>query len=111
MRRLEVRLSEDAARDVDRIFRTILELSSSQLTAERYIARLLSSCRKIGDAPEGGRPQPDLRRGLRTWPFEKRVVIAYRIEEDRVLITNLFYGGRDIDAFYAGGRAVPEASP
>ncbi|MDB5525973.1 MAG: hypothetical protein JWM58_3736 [Rhizobium sp.] len=38
-------------------------------------------------------------------PFEHSAVIAYKVEHDRVRITNIFYGGRDYDAFYLGTSA------
>lgn len=41
----------------------------------------------------------DLQAGLRTVPFEKSAVIAYRIGET-VDITNIFYGGRNYEALY-----------
>jgi len=47
-----------------------------------------------------GRPRDDLLPGLRTVPFERKAVIACRLIEDRVEITNLFYGGRDYEALY-----------
>ena len=33
-------------------------------------------------------------------PFERSAVIVYRVEPDHVLITNVFYGGRDYEALY-----------
>ena len=40
--------------------------------------------------------------GLRTVPFERSAVIAYRVENDTVEITNIFYGGQDYEALYKG---------
>jgi toxin ParE1/3/4 len=37
--------------------------------------------------------------GLRTIPFERSAVIAYLIEDNKIRITNVFYGGRDFEAF------------
>ena len=50
--------------------------------------------------PRGGRPRDDLEPGLRTVPFERSAVIAYRVESDSVLILNVFYGRRDYEALY-----------
>jgi toxin ParE1/3/4 len=33
-------------------------------------------------------------------PFERSAVIAYSVEDDRVRVTNVFYGGRDFVAIY-----------
>ncbi len=38
-------------------------------------------------------------------PFERRAVIAYRVIDDIVEVTNVFYGGRDYEALYRGRRA------
>jgi toxin ParE1/3/4 len=72
--------------------------SGSALVALRYVDRIQARCEKIGDAPRGGRPRDDLMPGLRTVPFEQSAVIAYVIEDNKVRITNVFYGGRDFEA-------------
>jgi toxin ParE1/3/4 len=33
-------------------------------------------------------------------PFERSAVITYRVEPDRVLVTNVFDGGGDIEALF-----------
>jgi toxin ParE1/3/4 len=38
--------------------------------------------------------------GLRTVPFEHSAVITYRVEPNRVLVTNVVYGGQDFEAFF-----------
>ncbi len=40
----------------------------------------------------------DLDEGLRITGFERRAVIAWKVEGDTVRITNIFYGGRDYEA-------------
>ena len=52
--------------------------------------------------PLGGIGRKDLVPGLRTVPFEKSSVIAYKVEEDAVRIGNVFLGGRDFEALYHG---------
>ncbi|MGX7706196.1 type II toxin-antitoxin system RelE/ParE family toxin [Methylobacterium sp. Gmos1] len=69
-------------------------------TARGFVRRIRDRCKRIGDAPHGGRPRDDLEPGLRTVPIERSAVIAYRVEPDRVLVTNGFYGGRDIEALF-----------
>ena len=73
---------------------------SARATARRRDSSSASCrARRIGDAPLGGRPRDDLAAGLRTIPFERTAVIAYRVLE-RVEITNVFYGRRDYEALY-----------
>jgi toxin ParE1/3/4 len=99
MRRLKVQFRPEAVADLDEIFNAVLRISKNPITAERLIGRILARCGRIGNAPHGGRPRDDLEPGLRTVPFERRAVIAYRVTSV-VEITNVFYGGRDYEALY-----------
>ncbi|MGN6268465.1 MAG: type II toxin-antitoxin system RelE/ParE family toxin [Sphingomonas sp.] len=102
MRRIEVEYRPEAIADLEDIFRFVLRLSLETDTARAFIQRIRDRCSRIGDVPLGGTPRNDLYPGLRTVPFERRAVIAYRVIDDRVEITNIFYGGRDFDALYRG---------
>jgi toxin ParE1/3/4 len=98
MRRLEVVYAVDAAEDLEALFQYLRGNGASLRTTEGYIARIRNRCARIGDAPSSGRLRDDLRLGLRTIAFERRVVIAYTIEADHVVVLRVFYGGRDVDA-------------
>lgn len=100
--RLEVVFRSDAADDLDAIYRWIYESSLEPVTAERYVERIVGFCETIGGMARGGRPHDDLLPGLRTFPFERRAVIAYLIVGETVEITNVFHGGRDYEALYRG---------
>jgi toxin ParE1/3/4 len=104
VRRLPVRFRREARADLADIFDVVLRASRDDITAERFTRRIIARCRRIGDAPFGGRLRDDLIPNLRTVPFEGSAVIAYRVEPDCVRITNIFYGGRDIEAFYLAGE-------
>jgi len=99
MRRVEVTYRPEAIADLQDIFRNIAETSQSPTIAAGVVGRITARCRRIGDVPFGGRPRDDLYPGLRTVPFERKAVIAYRVG-DVVEITNIFYGGRDFEALY-----------
>ena len=73
----------------------------SRNVALAFVRRIRARCHKIGDAPKGGRPRDDLQPGLRTVPFERSTVIAYRVG-NTVEIVNVFYGGRDYETLYRG---------
>jgi toxin ParE1/3/4 len=100
MKRYSVSYREEAADDLAEIYRWVYAASLSPVTAERFLQRILALCEKIGSMPHGGQPRDDLLPGLRTFPFEKRAVIAYRLNGETVEITNVFYGGRDYAALY-----------
>jgi toxin ParE1/3/4 len=102
MRRVDVVYRPEAISDLQEIFRFVAEASQSQSVATRFVNRIMARCRKIGDVPKGGRPRDDLAPGLRTVPFERTAVIAYRVDHV-VEITNIFYGGRNYEAVYRLG--------
>ncbi len=87
--------------DLANIFDRVLAVSQNVATAERFVRRIRNRCARIGRLPFGGRARDDLAPGLRLTNFERSVVIAYRVEPDRVDITNLFGRGRDYEGFYA----------
>ena len=99
MRRLEVVYRPAALADLQDIYRIVFRFSESHRTAAGFVERIMARARRIGDAPLGGRSRDDLAAGLRTIPFERTAVIAYRVLE-RVEITNVFYGRRDYEALY-----------
>ena len=101
----------EAEADLADIFHVVLHASQDQNVAEGFIRRIIARCRRIGDAPHGGRPRGDLEPGLRTVPFERSAIIAYRVDTDRVTITNVFYGGRDFEALFQAARADDELTP
>jgi plasmid stabilization system protein ParE len=79
--------------------------------AGRLLDRLIGRWARIGDAPRGGRPRRDLERRLRTAPFERSAVIAYRVHAGRVTITDVFCGGRDFEALYRTPSPDDEPAP
>jgi toxin ParE1/3/4 len=104
MRRVKVTYRPEALADLKDIHGFVVAASQSLTTANAFVGRIMARCRKIGDAPNGGRPRNDLAEGLRMVPFERSAVIAY-VNADTVEITNIFYGGRDYDALFGGLEA------
>lgn len=109
MKRLKVEIGAEADYDLTQVYLGVYDASRNLQVADCFLARLLARRERIGDAPRGGRPRDDLEPGLRTVPFERMAVIAYQIVSDRVLITNVFYGGRDFEALYRGYDAADDA--
>lgn len=100
MRRLRVEFQPEAVADLADIFQVVWQASRNLSTARGFVRRIRDRYHRIGNALRGGRMRDDLEPGLRTVPFERSAVIAYRIEPDRVLITNVFYGGQDFEALF-----------
>lgn len=66
--------------------------------AARYIEAIVTFCEDLATFPRRGSLREDIRPGLRTISYRKRVVVAFAILEDTVAILGIFYGGRDHEA-------------
>ncbi|MCV9910443.1 type II toxin-antitoxin system RelE/ParE family toxin [Brucella sp. HL-2] len=60
-----------------------------------YIDRLESYKRGFDYASERGTLRNDIREGLRTVGFERRVTIAINVTAQEVIVLGLFYGGQN----------------
>jgi toxin ParE1/3/4 len=63
--------------------------------ALRYIERLETYCKGFEFAGERGQRRDDVRPGLRTIGFERRVAIAFTVSDDEVTVLRLYYGGQN----------------
>ena len=98
MQQLDVYLDKSAEDDLFSIWRFIAENNASDVTADKFIARIKARCEKIGNVPYIGTARDDILPGLRMVPFERSTVILYMVEPDRIRIINIFYGGRVYEA-------------
>ncbi len=64
-------------------------------TALGYIDRLEHYIRGFDYASERGTSRNDIREGLRTVGFERRVTIAFNVTAQEVIVLGLFYGGQN----------------
>lgn len=94
MKRRVVEISDDAASDLNALYGWIAD-NASPTIALSYIERLEDYCRGFDIASERGHKRDDIRTGLRIVGFERRVTIAFAVEETRVIILRIFYGGQD----------------
>ncbi|HEY9347896.1 MAG TPA: type II toxin-antitoxin system RelE/ParE family toxin [Inquilinus sp.] len=70
--------------------------------ARTFVGAIERRCRDLCQQPHLGRAREDLGIGLRIVPFRRRIVIAYRIEDNDLAILRVFYGGRDYEALLGG---------
>lgn len=89
-------LSPAAQADLISLYDYIAEQASSAV-AERYVERIYEHCASFDIAAERGTKREDLRPGLRTVGFRRRVTIAFHVEPETVTIDRVLYGGRDLD--------------
>jgi toxin ParE1/3/4 len=92
----EVTFSNDAEADLIALHDFIFD-NSGMVRADRYIGRIYDVCHSLAMFPERGQPRGDLSAGLRTIPFERRALIAYKVDGARVVIARIFYAGRDYE--------------
>jgi len=83
--------------------RDYIAVAADPVTAERYVDAIIDHCLDLEMFPHRGARRDDLRPGLRTVNFRKRVTIAFAVDDvaNRVTILGVFYGGLDIDTAFA----------
>lgn len=62
-----------------------------------FVQHIRHRCAILADFPELGRERTDLHPGLRILSFDRRVVVAYVLHDERVEIARVLYRGRDVD--------------
>lgn len=72
--------------------------AGSAEVAARYTDAIVAYCEELAAFPHRGRARDDIRPGLRTIGFRRRVVIAFAVLDQSVAIIGVFYGGRDYAA-------------
>ena len=65
-------------------------------TAFEYTSKIEAHATKLANFPERGIPRDDLAPGVRTTPYRRRTVIAYRALNEEVEILAIAHAGRDL---------------
>lgn len=81
------------------IYRHIAREASPD-AAERFTGDIVDYCAAFETFPERGARRDDLRPGLRTVGFRRRVTIAFTVQNEIVTILGVFYGGQDFEAAF-----------
>lgn len=97
----ELVYSDAALADLDAIYDYIA--ADSPERAHRFVSGILDRCETLGTHPELGPRRERIRPGLRILPLPSRIVVAYRIEGDDVVIMRVFYGGQDFETLLGEG--------
>jgi toxin ParE1/3/4 len=82
-----------AASDLDAIDDYIARDSPDRAIA--WVRSIRKRCEELAEMPERGPQREDIGPGIRALVFERRAVIAYRIEAQTVRIVRIFYKGQD----------------
>ncbi len=95
---MQVKFTPAAERQIDALHRLITVQAGYESRADGYITRIVDFCIGLETFPLRGTARDDLLEGLRIVGFEKRVVIAFMVTDDTVLIEGVYYGGQDFEA-------------
>jgi len=94
LKRRSVVLAPEAKDDLLGLYDWIAE-AADPATAIAYVERIQAFCLAFDLASERGHRRDDIRPGLRIVGFERRLSVAFTVDEDTVTILRLFYGGQD----------------
>jgi toxin ParE1/3/4 len=99
----EVIFAPEAFADLRKLYDDIA-LDAGTGRAQSYTDRIIAHCLGLVTFPERGTRRDDLRPGLRTTTFRRRVTIAFHITATTVTIDRVLYGGRDLAAIFDEGE-------
>jgi toxin ParE1/3/4 len=95
--------SPEAQTDLVELYDHIAD-QAGRSRARAYLERIERFCAEFSDFPLRGTRRDELRSGLRTVGFERRITIAFHVGADLVTIDRILYGGRDLDRMFDGDR-------
>ena len=92
-----IRLQPEAETDLQLLYQGLLERSGSQPTARGYINRITDYLQTFEMYPKRGSLRNEIKHGLRVVGFERRVSIAFLVDDDanEVVVFRILYGGQD----------------
>lgn len=97
MNRFRVTFRPEALAQLDELYDYIAEASSAASAAD-FTHSIVAYCDELADFPLRGRSRDDLRPGLRILGYRRRVVIAFAVLGESVVIIGILYGGRDFES-------------
>jgi toxin ParE1/3/4 len=100
----QVLFSASAQADLDQLFEWIAD-RAGLATALAYTERIRRYCSGFEQFPERGTKRDELRVGLRTVGFERRVTIAFTVQAERVIILRILYAGRSLERTFGNDEA------
>ncbi len=94
MKERRVTFAPEASADLEGLHDWIAD-SAGPITALDYLERLEVYCREFSLASRRGQVRDDIRPGLRVVGFERRITIAFCVDDVEVTILRIFPSGRD----------------
>ena len=90
-----------ARADLKAIYHYVAEQAGRQVVGA-YIDRIEAACMVLVIFPERGTLRDDLSPGVRIIGFERRISIAFTVDENTVRVVRVLYGGRDYPQEWSG---------
>jgi len=87
----------EARDELDQLYAYIAAAADVDI-ASRFVDGIIDHIAILKEFPKRGTPRDDLRPGLRTLAWRRRVTIAFMVEERDVVVFGIFYGGRDFES-------------
>ena len=96
----ELLFAPAALADLEEIFWFIA--ADNPRRARSYIGEIELACGKLRDMPHLGVERADLHPGLRVMALWRRIVIAYKVSDDKIDVLRVFSAGQDYQAIMSG---------
>jgi toxin ParE1/3/4 len=87
----------EARDELNRLYAYIAMAADTDI-ASRFVDGIIDHIATLKEFPKRGTPRDDLRPGLCTLAWRRRVTIAFMVEERDVVVIGIFYGGRDFES-------------
>ncbi|MCW6532516.1 type II toxin-antitoxin system RelE/ParE family toxin [Sphingomonas lycopersici] len=88
--------TREARDQLDAIYDFIAEAASPDI-ARRFTDGIVDRLTVLSDFPRIGTPRDDIRGGLRTLAYRRRITIALMVEDTTVVVIGFYYGGQDFE--------------
>ena len=94
MNERRVVLAPEAADDLMELYDWVA-VQASPSVAMAYLERVEAFCQRLRLGSERGHVRSDVRPGLRIMGFERRLTVAFTVEEETVTVLRVFTAGRN----------------
>jgi len=86
----------EANKQLVALYRYVAERGSPAVAAS-FTGAIVDYCERLAQFPRRGTKRDDIRPGLRTVGFRRRITIAFTVDTNTVTILGIYYGGRDFE--------------
>jgi toxin ParE1/3/4 len=89
----------EAERQLIELYEHLAAKASAEI-ADHYTEAIVQACESLRTLPIRGTSRGDIRPGLRTFGFRRRVTIAFEVSGEIVTVLGIFYAGQDFEAAF-----------